>query len=111
MLWDQISPPRPPARSAREAGCPGKPAPETSWLPDLARALALRLRLRVDKGGGHRPDPAPHHPPRGRPISPALGGAGVGGAAVWTDQIAPRGPARPRVKGRGRAGGVGDGSG
>lgn len=63
MLWDRISPPRPPARSAREAGCPGKPAPETSRLPDPARAFALRLPLRVNKGGGHRPDPAPHHPP------------------------------------------------
>lgn len=30
MLWDRISPPWPPARSAREAGCPGEPAPELS---------------------------------------------------------------------------------
>lgn len=85
MLWDRISPPRPPARSAQEAGCPGKPAPETSRLPDPARALAFRLPFRVDKGGDHRQDPAPHHPPWGRPVSPALGGAGVGDTAVWTD--------------------------
>lgn len=69
MLWDRISPLWPPARSAREAGCPGKPAPEPSRppRPQLQRSPCGR-RSRWARLGGYRWDRAPSSHPGAAPF-------------------------------------------
>lgn len=118
MLWDRISLPRPPARSSGEAGCPGKPssrpepgrpAPGGSARPAAAEAPFAPRRSRWARVGcappGPRAPPAPTAP--AAPASPPWEELGVGASQCWLIPRARRGVRPgPRVRGRGRAGGV-----